>query len=163
MPIAELKLRVERSWMSDRCWRATKDFQLTANVDLKDGGLPIEVEVDFLIPRGSSRKRNRPKLVQGFRALEIDASKGVFSSPVEMELPGKTILGAENTVKLLVASAVDFLFMKAGASRRGSAARRRADSAREVLECERIRAATGRSVSCRDRRRSAGDAGAKGV
>lgn len=91
----------------------SKAFQLVTEVDLKDGGGPISVEVDFLAPRGSSLEKNPPKLIEGFRVLEVDVSSHVFDESAKVKLPGKNTLGTENVVQLRVLSGIDFLVMKA--------------------------------------------------
>lgn len=92
-----------------------KEFQLVVTVDLKDGEKPVEVEVEFLAPREVRLKKNKPKLLTGFRVLQADACATAFHAPVELSLAGKTVRGAKNTVRLRVASLADFLVMKAHA------------------------------------------------
>jgi hypothetical protein len=92
-----------------------KDFQLLATVNLKDGGKPLEVEVDFLAPKGIKLKKRTPKLLPHFRVLEADACIVAFYAPVTMQIEGKSLRGAANTVHLRVASLADFLVMKAHA------------------------------------------------
>src|SRR3954470_17952183 len=50
-----------------------KDFQWVVEVDLKDGEKPVLVEVEFLAPKAVKLKKNKPKLLQHFRVLRIDA------------------------------------------------------------------------------------------
>ncbi|MBI2924617.1 MAG: nucleotidyl transferase AbiEii/AbiGii toxin family protein [Verrucomicrobia bacterium] len=95
--------------------KGAKDFQLVATVDLKDGEKPVEVEVEFLAPKEVKLKKNKPKLLAGFRVLQADACAAAFRAPVERNLVGKTVRGARNTVRLRVASLADFLVMKAHA------------------------------------------------
>ncbi len=95
--------------------KGAKDFQLVVAVDLKDGEKPVEVEVEFLVPKEIKLQKNKPKLLPGFRALQADACATVFHAPVELSLAGKTVCGARNTVRLRVASLADFLVMKAHA------------------------------------------------
>jgi hypothetical protein len=92
-----------------------KLFQLLTDVDLDDGGEPLQVEVEFLAPKDVKLKKNRPKLLEGFRVLQADGCGTAFHAPVEIELAGQTILGAKNKVRLRVASLPDFLVMKAHA------------------------------------------------
>lgn len=92
-----------------------KPFQLLTDVDLGDGGEPVQVEVEFLAPKEVKLKKNRPKLLQGFRVLQADGCGTAFHAPVEIELAGQTIRGAKNKVRLRVASLPDFLVMKAHA------------------------------------------------
>jgi len=88
-------------------------FQLLTEVDLGDGGQPIQVEVEFLAPKEVKLKKNKPKLLQNFRVLQADGCGTAFNDPVEIELVGQTIRGADNKVRLRVASLPDFLVMKA--------------------------------------------------
>jgi len=92
-----------------------KPFQLLTEVDLGDGGQPIQVEVEFLAPKEVKLKKNKPKLLQNFRVLQADGCGTAFNAPVEIELVGQTIRGADNTVRLRVASLPDFLVMKSHA------------------------------------------------
>jgi hypothetical protein len=92
-----------------------KEFQLVVEVDLKDGEKPVQVEVEFLAPKEVKLKKNRPKLLENFRVLQVEAASEAFRSPVELKLPGQNVRGATNTVTLRVASLADFLVMKAHA------------------------------------------------
>lgn len=67
-----------------------KPFQLIIEVDLKDDEKPIEVEVEFLAAREVKLKKNRPKLVEGFRVLQADACGVAFHAPIGVEVSGKT-------------------------------------------------------------------------
>lgn len=95
--------------------RGPKEFQLVVAVDLEDGEVPVEVEVEFLASKDVRLKKHRPKLLEGFRVLQADACGVAFHAPVEVPLTGKTVRGALNTVRLRVASIADFLVMKAHA------------------------------------------------
>lgn len=91
-----------------------KDFQLVVDVDLEDGEKPVQVEVEFLAPREVKLKKNRPKLLKGFRVLQADGCGTAFHAPQKLILSGKMVVrGATNTVRLRVASLADFLVMKA--------------------------------------------------
>jgi hypothetical protein len=92
-----------------------KDFQLVVDVDLKDGGQPVQVEVEFLAPKDIKLRKNRPKLLADFRVLRVDAASEAFHNPVELKLSGQNVRGATNVVRLRVASLADFLVMKAHA------------------------------------------------
>jgi hypothetical protein len=92
-----------------------KNFQLVVEVDLKDGEKPVQVEVEFLAPKEVKLKRNKPKLLADFRVLQVDACSEAFHNPVELRIPGQNVRGANNTVRLRVASLADFLVMKAHA------------------------------------------------
>lgn len=100
---------------SGRYKPGAKPFQLVVEVDLKDGAKPVEVEVEFLAPREVKLKKNRPKLLEGFRVLQADGCGTAFHAPVRMEVSGRTVRGANNKVHLRIASLPDFLVMKAHA------------------------------------------------
>ena len=95
--------------------KGAMDFQLVVTVDLKDDGKPLEVEVEFLAPKEVKLKKRTPKLLPDFRVLKADACGVAFHAPVEMTLTGKSVRGAQNKVRLRVASLADFLVMKAHA------------------------------------------------
>ena len=60
-------------------------------------------------------KKNRPKLLEGFRVLQADGCGTAFHAPVRLEVSGRTVRGANNKVHLRIASLPDFLVMKAHA------------------------------------------------
>lgn len=92
-----------------------KDFQLIVDVDLQDGEKPVqvEVEVEFLAPKGVKLTKNKPKLLPGFRVLQADGCGVAFHAPVALKMDGRNVRGATNKVSLRVASLPDFLVMKA--------------------------------------------------
>lgn len=92
-----------------------KDFQLVATVDLKDGEKPVEVDLEFLAPKNVKLTKRRPKLIEGFRVLQADGCAAAFHNPQQIELSGRMMKGATNTIQLQVASLPDFLIMKAHA------------------------------------------------
>jgi hypothetical protein len=92
-----------------------KEFQLVVDVDLEDGEQPVQVEVEFLAPAEIKLKKNKPKLLSGFRVLQVEACSEAFHNPVELQIPGQNVRGAANTVRMRVASLADFLVMKAHA------------------------------------------------
>ena len=92
-----------------------KEFQLITEVDLKDGEEPVRVEVEFLAPTDVKLKKNKPKLLPGFRVLQTAACAVAFTSPIEQKLTGENVRGAKNTVRWRIASLPDFLIMKAHA------------------------------------------------
>lgn len=91
----------------------TKPFQLVAEVDLKDGAPPVQVEVEFLAPKQVKLTKKRPRLIQDFRVLQTEGCDVAFEAPVEQTLSGQNVRGADNTVQMRVASMADFLVMKA--------------------------------------------------
>jgi hypothetical protein len=95
--------------------KVDKDFQLVSTVDLRDGEVPLRVEVEFLAPADVRLKKNHPKRIEGFRVLQFPACSAAFGHPVNIELEGLMISGGRNTVRLRVASLPDFIIMKAHA------------------------------------------------
>ncbi len=92
--------------------KGEKDFQLVVEVDLKDGERVVQVGVEFLAPKESKLKKNKPKLLADFRVLQADGCGVAFHAPVELRLAGQNVRGARNTVRLRVVSLADFLVMK---------------------------------------------------
>lgn len=90
-----------------------KQFQLVVDVDLKDGDKPLQVEVEFLAPKDVKLQKHRPKLIKDFRVLQADGCASAFRDPILLSLSGQNVKGADNTVKLRIASLPDFLVMKA--------------------------------------------------
>ena len=95
--------------------KGIKDFQLVVDVDLKDGDTPVQVEVEFLAPKEVKLKKHKPKLLDGFRVLQVEAASEAFRDPEEIKVSGPNIRAAKNTVRLRVASLADWLVMKAHA------------------------------------------------
>jgi hypothetical protein len=106
-----LKLLID----TKRYRQGEKEFQLVTEVDLKDGDKPVQVEVEFLAPKDVKLKKNKPKLLPGFRVLQTEACGVAFNSPIEQKVTGENIRGAKNTVRWRIASLADFLVMKAHA------------------------------------------------
>jgi hypothetical protein len=92
-----------------------KSFQLAVDVDLGDGEPPVQVTVDFLASREVKLKKNKPKLLEGFRVLQADACSTAFRDPVSLVIEGSMVSGARNRVRVQVAGLADFLVMKAHA------------------------------------------------
>ena len=87
-------------------------FQLVKRIDAVDGGAPIDVVLDFLMPRDANITKNRPPLVDHFavqRADGVDLALH-FSQPVEIkdQMPD----GGTNRVTVAVASIPALLAMK---------------------------------------------------
>ena len=93
--------------------QAEEPFKLYAEVDIEDGEGQIRVDVDFLKSPEAKIKKNKPKLIKGFRPLDVIGCETVLRNPVVLERKGKMINGAENTVEVRVAALPDFLIMKA--------------------------------------------------
>ncbi|MCB1276444.1 nucleotidyl transferase AbiEii/AbiGii toxin family protein [Prosthecobacter sp.] len=98
-----------------RYQKGEKDFQLVVEVDLKDGEKPVIVEVDFLAAQDVKMKKNKPKLLEGFRVLKAEGCNVAFNAPEDITIPGQNVQGAKNTVHMRVVSLADFVLMKAHA------------------------------------------------
>ena len=92
--------------------KGEKDFQFVIDVDLKDGGTPVHVDVDFLAPKDAKLKRHAKKRFKDFRVLQVEACNVAFRAPEEVTLSGENVRGATNTVRVRVVSMQDFLVMK---------------------------------------------------
>ena len=90
-----------------------KAFQLYTLVELPDEGPPIRVEVEFLAP--GELKLKGHSLVEGFRVFQNTVFAAAFTQPSEVEIAGRMIQGAINTVTWRVAALPDFVIMKAHA------------------------------------------------
>lgn len=86
-----------------RYGKGDEDFQLVTFVDLRDGEVPVRVDVEFLAPVDVRLKKNHPKLVGGFRVLQFPACAAAFTHPESVEFEGLMLSGAPNTVHLRVA------------------------------------------------------------
>ena len=96
-----------------RYTRGDKKFKFVTNVYLGDAEPSVQVDVEFLAPKEVKLKSRKSKLIKDFRVLQVEGADVAFRKPVEIELPGKNIRGATNTVQLRVVSLPDFLIMKA--------------------------------------------------
>jgi hypothetical protein len=78
------------------------------------GGDPVPVDVEFLVPRGS-RRRRRGRRVPGFRAIDADGADLATRSTVVVSVTGAMPSGARNRVDIVVSSPAASLVMKAHA------------------------------------------------
>ena len=89
-----------------------KPFQLKRTVDPEDGGAPVAVIVDLLMPKGAKTKKHRPEYVQGLRVQEIDGGHVALRSNLKMMIAGTMPDKRYNKVEMLVASIPALLVMK---------------------------------------------------
>jgi hypothetical protein len=89
-----------------------KPFQVRRTVDLKDGGAPVAVIVDLLMPKGAKTPKHRPPLVQGLRVQEADGGDVALRHNVKLLIEGTMPDGRANRVEMLVASIPALLVMK---------------------------------------------------
>jgi hypothetical protein len=103
---------IESLLKTRRYKKGTEAFRLFTMVDLEDGEPQIRVDVDFLKPIEPKPKKNKPKLIPGFRPLDADGCAEAFTNPEILVIPGQMIKGQKNKVRFRVASIADFLVMK---------------------------------------------------
>jgi hypothetical protein len=89
-----------------------KPFQIRRTVDLRDGGEPVAVIVDLLMPKGAALKKNRPPLVEGLRVQEADGGEIALRNSVKVLIEGTMPDGRKNRVEMLVATVPALLVMK---------------------------------------------------
>ena len=101
--------------LTRRGYRQSPDlrrFQLARTVKTRDGGPPVEVIVDFLMPRDAVIARNNPPLVDNFAVQRADGAKLALSFfqmvPIDADMPD----GGRNSVSIAVASIPSLLAMK---------------------------------------------------
>ena len=87
-------------------------FQLVRSVPATDDGPPIDVVVDFLMPRRAKTAKNRPPIIEKFAVIRADGAELALrfyeTVPIHGSMPG----GGTNKVKLAVASIPALLAMK---------------------------------------------------
>jgi hypothetical protein len=108
---AELVETLERAGY-ERNVGPLKPFQLRRIVDPRDGGEPIPVLVDLLMPRNAKTPSNRPPLVAGPRVQGVDAGEVALANNVRLPIDGVMPDGRPNRIELLVASISALLAMK---------------------------------------------------
>lgn len=108
-------------------------FQLVRKIDPKDGGDPIDVVVDFLMPRSAEFVKNVPPLVEDFAVIKADGAELALEFQklvvIEAEMPD----GGKNRVEIAVASIPALLAMKGHALAR----REKRKDAYDVYYCVR--------------------------
>jgi predicted nucleotidyltransferase len=92
-----------------------KSFQLVTPVDLGDGEAVVRIDLEFLAPSEMRLDKNKTKLVEGFRVLQVEACSAAFVDPQVIEISDAMISGATNTVRMQVAALPDFVILKAHA------------------------------------------------
>jgi hypothetical protein len=96
----------------ERNVKGLKPFQLRRMIDPHDGGKPIAVIVDLLMPKGAKLKKHRPPLVEGLRVQEADGGEFALSHNHKIQITGPMPNGINNSVDMLVASIPALLVMK---------------------------------------------------
>jgi hypothetical protein len=106
-------------------------FQLVRQIDPGDGGAPIDVVIDFLMPRDAKVKKNDPVLIEDFAVQKADGADLEFFELIKVNgpMPG----GGKNTVEIAVASIPALLAMKGFAL----AGRKKEKDAYDIYYCVR--------------------------
>jgi hypothetical protein len=89
-----------------------KKFQLVRQVDPKDGGAPIDVIVDFLMPRDVRPEKNKPVLIDNFAVQRADGADLALRFYEMVALDGSMPAGGKNRVEVAIASIPALLAMK---------------------------------------------------
>ena len=89
-----------------------REFQLVRRVPAPDGGPPIDVVVDFLMPEGAEIAKNRPPLIDGFWVIPASGAGLALRAHETIELRGEMPGGTINRVMIAVASIPALLAMK---------------------------------------------------
>jgi len=87
-------------------------FQLATTVDLKDGGPPVAVEIDLLIPDGVTLTKHRPPLVKGLRTMAMKGIGLALRHATETRIVGRTRQGRRDQATLRVVDPEAFLVLK---------------------------------------------------
>jgi hypothetical protein len=96
----------------ERGLEGMKAFQIRRTVELRDGGLPVAVIVDLLMPKGANTQKHRPPLIQGLRVQEADGGDVALRHNIRLLIEGTMPDGRSNRVEMLVASIPALLVMK---------------------------------------------------
>lgn len=87
-------------------------FQMATEVDLGDGGQPVKVEVDLLIPDGVPLTKHRPPLVKGLRTMAMKGIDLALQHATDLTIEGRTRQGRRDRATLRVVDAEAFLVLK---------------------------------------------------
>lgn len=87
-------------------------FQLVRQVPATDGGGPIDVIVDFLMPRDADIARNKPPLIDNFAVQRADGADLANHFYEMVAVTGSMPTGGTNRVEIAVCSIPALLAMK---------------------------------------------------
>ncbi len=87
-------------------------FQLVRQVPATDGGAPIDVIVDFLMPRDADIARNKPPLIDNFAVQRADGADLANHFYQMVAVTGSMPTGGTNGVEIAVCSISALLAMK---------------------------------------------------
>lgn len=89
-----------------------KRFQLVRTVPATDGGHPIDIIIDFLMPRYAEITRNTPPLIDNFAVQRADGADLSLKYFQYMTLVGQMPDGSKNQVEVAICSIPAFIAMK---------------------------------------------------
>jgi hypothetical protein len=92
-------------------------FQLVRNVPAKDGGPPIDIVVDFLMPRDAEIVKNTPPLIADFAVQKADGADLALRFYQLVAIDGPMPEGGTNRVEIAICSIPALLAMKGHALR----------------------------------------------
>jgi hypothetical protein len=87
-------------------------FQLVRQVPARDGGAPIDIVVDFLMPRDAEIVKNNPPLVNNFAVQKADGADLAMRFYQMVAIDGPMPEGGTNRVEVAVCSIPALLAMK---------------------------------------------------
>ena len=89
-----------------------KRFQLVRQVLMTDGGAPIDIIVDFLMPRNAEMTKNQPPLIEHFAVQRADGADLALHFYKLVAIEGPMPEGGRNRVEIAVCSIPALLAMK---------------------------------------------------
>ena len=89
-----------------------KRFQLVRQVPVTDGGAPIDIIVDFLMPRNAEIAKNKPPLIENFAVQRADGADLALHFYKLVAIEGPMPEGGKNRVEVAVCSIPALLAMK---------------------------------------------------
>lgn len=96
-------------------YRQEKDrkvYQLVRTIPGVEGEPPIDIEVDFMVPRGAVLMKNEAPIVENFAVLKADGAELANEYQELVTIEGSMPDGAKNRVQIAVASIPALLAMK---------------------------------------------------
>lgn len=87
-------------------------FQMATSVDLPDGGPPVRVEVDLLVPDSVKLTKHRPPLVKGLRTMAMKGIDLALQHASDLTIEGHTRRGRRDQATLRVVGPEAFLVLK---------------------------------------------------
>jgi len=87
-------------------------FQLVRQVPATDGGAPIDIIVDFLMPRDAEIVKNKPPLIDNFAVQRADGAELALHFYELVAIEGAMPAGGRNRVEIAVCSIPALLAMK---------------------------------------------------